>query len=434
MKLSSSGKLHIRKHTFPQWVTLFIFTMPFLLAFLQNIMMFPTLIKYTLDVAWVLVTISMLFRRNVTVKKRLLPFVILVAAFFLFTLFVYLFRFQSIFYYLWGFRNNFRFYFAFFAYCTYLDDEDVTTCFKFIDIVFWIDVVVCLYQFFALGYKQDFLGGIFGVERGCNAYTITFLSIVLIKSMLLFMDKKESFVSCALKCAVILLISALAELKFMFLIFVVILLLSAVFTSYSWRKVLLFLVVFLFFTVASTIITQMYGENSQITFERIFELITADSYATESDLGRMTAIPVIAATILTNFWSRLFGLGLGNCDASNFAICNTPFYQSHSELHYTWFSSAFLFLEVGYIGILFFVLFFILCFVLSAVMKKKGTSDTFYCQMAMIMCVVCIILMFYNPSLRSEISYLIYFILALPFIGCKKESASALSSDFGIDP
>lgn len=427
MKLTSSGELLIKKRPFPQWLTLYIFFMPFLLGFLQGFLKFPSIIKYTIDLAWIIVTICIFVRKSLSFKKRLIPFLVFVVTFFLVTFVVYLFNYETFLYYFWGVRNNFRFYFAFFAFCIFLSKEDAEDCLKFIDVAFWIDIFVCLYQFFVQGYKQDYLGGIFGVEKGCNSYTITFFAIVVAKSLLSFMNKQEKFGLCAAKCAVVLLISAMAELKAFFLIFVLILLLSTIFTAYSWRKFGLILVSVFIFSFASTFITSIFGSGSEITFKRMMELVTAENYASEDDLGRFTAIPMISSMFLTTLPLKLFGMGLGNCDTSSFEVFNTSFYQVNSELHYNWFSSAFLFLETGYVGIVIFLSFFVMCFFYARRMKKRGESELLYCQMAMILSIVSVVLMFYNPSLRSEIAYLVYFVFALPFIAVSEETHERLT-------
>ena len=123
---------------------------------------------------------------------------------------------------MWGLRNNFRFYIAFFAFILFFDQEDANFFINLFDKIFWLNAAVSLVQF-AMGYRQDYLGGLFGVEKGCNAYSIIFFSIIIGKSLLCFMEQKESALLCFSKCGAALIISAMAELKFYFIIFVLIL-------------------------------------------------------------------------------------------------------------------------------------------------------------------------------------------------------------------
>lgn len=420
MTNNNFGKLYIKKRTLAEWMTNYIFVLPFLLAFLLAFLGLPSFLKYTIDVAWVAVFISLFVRRRVLLDKKIVPFAIFIGISFLYVLTVYLFHFQSPFYFLWGVRNNYRFYIAFLAFAVFFKEDDAHSCLKLLDILFWINAVVSFVQFFFLGYQQDFLGGLFGVEKGCNAYSMIFFGLVLSKSVLSYMNGQEKALPCFLKCGVALIISALAELKFFFVIFVLIFAMAAFLTKFSWRKFVLIFIAAILFMVASSILPVLFGESSNVTFERVWELITTSNYATAEDLGRLTAIPIISETILTDSPGRLFGMGLGNCDTSAFAICNTPFYQSHADLNYTWFSSAFLFLETGYIGLIAYISFFVICFVLTFKRMKNG-GNLLFCQIGMIFSVLCVIFTFYNSSLRAETGYMAYFALALPFIGTRTE-------------
>lgn len=416
-----SGKVHISKRPLPQWLTFYLFFMSFLISALQEFFGLPSVIKYTIDVAWVLVIVLLFLRKKVTLDKRLIPFLIFIGVFITYTALIYIFNFQSPFYYLWGFRNNFRFYFAFIAFCMLFCEEDTEICLKFMDILFWINAVVSFFQFFVLGYQQDYLGGIFGVERGCNGYSILFFSIVLSKSVLRFMRKEESLFSCVAKSAVALIISAMAELKFFFVLFMLILILSTVMTSFTWQKFILVFVCALIIAFAGSLLTEIFGESSNISFERIMELTFADSYSTSEDLSRYSAIPTISNSVMTKNTQRLFGLGLGNCDTSSFEICNTPFFKTYSHMHYNWFSSAFLFLETGFVGLSIYLFFFVMCFVCAFNLRKRDGVNSLYCQMAIIISLVCILTVFYNCALRIEMGYMAYFVLALPLISAKPD-------------
>ena len=421
MKAIASGKLNIRKRPLPEFLTLFVFFMPFFLSFFQDFLRLPALVKYTIDVAWVMATALLFLRRKIQFDKRIVPFLIYIGIFFLYTLFFYILNFQSPFYFLWGFRNNFRFYFAFILFCVFLYKEDIKMCFKFLDVVFYIDAVVAFFQFFVLGYKWDFLGGIFGADTGCNAYTMVFFTIVISKSVLQYMNKEEKLWLCATKCVIALVIAAMSELKFFFVVFIVMLVMATLFTSFSMRKIVLIVVASIIIMFAGSILTEIFGENSTLSFERIIELVTTESYSSTEDLGRFTAISKLSNSVVVDPVNQLFGLGLGNCDTSSFAVCNSEFYQIYSHLNYTWFSSAFLFLELGLVGLGIYLFFFIMCFVFSWNQLRKDYENKLYYQLAMIISVVCVLLTFYNSSLRFEVAYMIYFVLALPVICSKSD-------------
>lgn len=427
MKFEST-KLLVKKRTLPEIITYIIFIMPFFLSFFQEILGLPSFIKYIIDVCWLGILISLLFMKRAYIRKDITPAISVVITFFLIAFIVYLFNFQSPFYFLWGLRNNLRFYISFIAFSIFFDEDDLKSCFKFLDVFSWINTIVVFFQFFVLGYRQDFLGGIFGNEKGCNAYLIVFFVIISTKTILNYFNDNESAISCFTKCGIILLISVMAEMKVFFLIFVVILILASVITKFSWKKVCLYIISSLFIMIASVMIVEIFGENRAIDIDNIIDLIFATNYSSSRDLGRLTAIPTISNRFLTEPLEKLFGFGLGNCDTSAFAICNTPFYRSYSYLNYNWFSSAFLFLETGYVGLSLFLLFFVTIFVLSYRKSKQEDSNKLFCQMAMIMAVICVILTFYNSSLRTETGYMAYFVLALPFVAANKGNEQNLNS------
>lgn len=409
-------QIQINKRSLPQWLSLGVFAFPFLLSFFMDFLQFPSFTKYTIDLMLLGMAIVLFFSKQLKVKKTITPIFILVVVWLLYVTVVYIFNYQSIFYFLWGLRNNFRFYVVFIAFATFLEKDDVELSFKFVDCVFWINFIVTLYQFFLLGYQQDYLGGIFGVERGCNAYTSILFAVVVTKSLLNYFEGNEKTGICLLKCGASLIIAAMAELKFYFILFVVMVVASMSMTKFSWKKLVIFVSTAALISFAGSILTVLFGSNDEMTIQRIIELVTSENYATGEDLGRFTAIPTISKSILTEWNGRLFGMGLGNCDTSAFAICNTPFYQLHENLHYSWFSSAFLFLETGYIGLTLNLSFYIVVMIRAIKKLKQGRNDKLYCRMGIVFSVLCLVLTFYNSALRKEVGYIAYFILSIPFI------------------
>ena len=120
-------------------------------------------------------------------------------------------------------------------------------------------------------------------------------------------------------------------------------------------------------------------------------------YASTGDLNRLNAIPEIDRRVFLSGWDRLFGLGLGNCDVSDFSFLTTPFSKWYDHLHYSWMSHAFWYLEGGWLGIVFFFGFF--CLVWLENPGKYSRS----------LAVLCLFIGIYNASLRTEAAFLVYF-------------------------
>lgn len=415
------GQLQIKKRSLPQWLSLGIFVLPFFFSFLIEFLKVPSFIKYTVDMMWVSLLLFMFVGKHIRIKKNTIPLFLLVVFWLFYVTLGYILNYQSVFYFLWGIRNNLRFFVAFFAFATFLEESDIAFSLRLVDVLFWINIPVTLFQFFVWGYQQDYLGGIFGVERGCNAFTSVFFALVVARSLLMFFEGEESTGMCMLKSGVSLILAAMAELKFYIVLFLLMVLVTMLMTKFSWRKFIILVIFGILISMAGTVLTVLFGMQQGLSWQKLFELVTAENYATGEDLGRLTALPKIAETFLTQWYEKCFGMGLGNCDTSAFAICNTPFFQQYEYLHYTWFSSAFLFLETGYLGLTLQLLFYVVAMILIARQLKYRQSNALYCKMAIVFALVCLILTFYNSALRKEVGYIAYFALALPF-ACSKEA------------
>ena len=414
-------KISVQKRSVIEWMVLLIVMLPFAFAVLSEFLHIPDIIRFIIDVFLVVILIEIVSKRYLLIQKSYLPLLILFIGFVSYTLVAYVFNYQSIFYYIWGFRNNFRFFAAFFIFIFYLSEQESEKYLKWFDIVFWINFFISVFQYFILGYKQDYLGGIFGVEVGCNAYINLFFCIIISKSIIDYLNKKEKVWVMLLKFAVTMLVSAWAELKFFFVELVAIVCVAVLVTAFTWRKFIIIMSSFLALVAGIFVLVKIFPEFVGLfTLRGFLKSASADSgYTSSGDINRLNAFAVISKNILTTIPQKLFGLGLGNCDLSSIEIFNTPFYESYNSLNYNWFSTSFWFLETGYIGFTLFIAFFIICFILSLKLYKTGKARKDFCQISMVTCVVCLMSVIYNAALRLEIAYLVFFVLALPFISAK---------------
>lgn len=386
----------------------------------------PSVVKYTADVLWIGAVLCTVIRGRVRFGRNILPLAVTVVLLFSYALLVYFARFQSWFYFLWGIRNLFRFYIAFFMYVYTMEGSVVEKWFSFLEKIFWINAVLSFIQFVFMGVKGDFLGGVFGIEGGTNGFTLALLCVVVTRSLLVNFEKKGNVNSSLLVCIVALGVAAMAELKVFFVLFVIILVYAAIITKFSIRNLVVLVIGIICAVIGAQLLTVWFGFEGFFTLDGIVELAIRDSYANSSadDINRMSAISSLNNRTLHTVWDRLFGLGLGNCDTSSFEIFNSTFYKQNASMHYTWFTAPMLYLETGYLGLAIYFAFFVICFGLALKRYLRGAGNKIYCQMAMIMAVICCILAFYNASLRYEIAYMLYFVLALPFIRKSETTAT----------
>lgn len=415
--------LRVGKLNQPECMIAAILFMPFLFGTLFELIGLPTALKYILDVMWILLSVLIVinFAKSVFApSKQMWMIFAWCFGFFLFAAVTYFFHYQSLFYLAWGIRNNFRFYVFFAAAAIFLNRNMAKNCLKIFDVLFWICFAVCLVQFFLLGKNQDHLGGVFGVELGCNCYINIFFVIVIIKSAVYYLNKKERFVMFLLKSAAAISVAAMAELKFFFVEYAVILLMAILLSGLSARKLIVAVLGTVGVFVGVHITFVLFPEFANIdSIDNILKMLTEGGYGFDEALNRFTTIPVISSKFLTTAFLKLFGLGLGNCDTASYDFINTPFYEQNSFLRYNWFSTAFTYLETGAIGLLFTVGFFVLVFCFALHFNRRsahGTDEKLFSQIAAIAATVCVLIFVYDCSLRTEACYIMYFVLALPFI------------------
>ena len=206
----------VKRMTQNKFLVWCLFWGPFLIKPFMDFFHFPAFFKYLLDVAWVFLVATMITRKKKLIDQRVKFLMLWVFIFLLITLLNYIIHYQSIFYYLWGFRNNFRGYACFFATLFYFDEGDVYTALDILDKLFYIDVIVMLFQYFVLGYKQDWLGGLLGGGNGANIYANAFFCISLSIAFILFCEGKRKTPVFILQVALMLILAAMAEIKFFF--------------------------------------------------------------------------------------------------------------------------------------------------------------------------------------------------------------------------
>ncbi len=429
MKISPYIK--IKKRSQPLWLIWFIIVYPFSFGFLNDLIGLPNAVKYLMDISWIsliVLAVMNLNRKRVFIEKSSAFVYIYLLAFLLLTFIVYLFNFQSPFYYLWGLRNNFRFYVTFLAFILFLNRDDANGFLKIFDGLFWLNSVVCIFQYAVMGIKQDYLGGLFGTEKGGNGYLNIFLVIVVVKSIVFYLNKKENVWLFLSKCGITLLISAFAELKFFYVEFVFILIISVLISNFSVRKVVLLISGIIGVVLAAGLLEILFPHF--INFFNIEEMIlsaTEGGYSGAKQVNRLSAIPIISEKFFDTPLEKLFGLGMGNCDTAAYEFLKTPFYTQYSYLRYQWFSTAYLYLETGFVGLTAYLGFFVLIFFYSLKQKRILSGDTqgvMLCQISAIISVMAAMITVYNSSLRAEPAYMMFFTLSLAFVARKEKKTN----------
>ncbi len=415
--------LRIKKRANSEWITLFVLAMPFLFGLLIDLIGLPTLVKYVIDIAWIVLLGALILNRFMTANRESKKILGFIAIFFCITLVGFIINLKSPLYYLWGFRNNFRFFIFLLSCISFLDFENLDGYLKIFDKLFYLNFAVSLIQYFGFGIKRDRLGGIFGNAEGSNGFTIIFFSIIIAKSILSYLNNKEKFYLLFIKCLMAIIVSALAELKFFYFLFIVIVAIAVLVTEFTFKKLSLIILSVVGVILGITILMQIFPTWANwFTIDRIVETaLSTEGYTGAGDMNRLTSVPMSWNMFLTSWPKRLLGLGLGNCDTSAFSFLTTPFSKSNGYLHYNWFSTSFMLLETGLIGLLTYFSFFVLIYSWAGKRLKNGKGEALHCQLAKVIAVVALILVVYNQSMRTEAAYMMFFVFSLPFINKKTE-------------
>lgn len=408
--------IRLKRRSQNEYLVWILFLGPFLIAPLLQFAGLPGAVKYILDVVWLFLLVTMLSRKKRPLSKEARFLLHWIVIFFLITVMNYIVNFQSPLYYLWGFRNNFRGYVLFFATIYYFDENNAKEAITFLDKMFYINVVIMLFQFFILGYSQDNLGGIFGVESGCNGYINLFFCIMLVINYVRYCNSNQTFKITALNIALMLILAAMAELKFFYIEFVIIMVLGTLVTSFSWKKLAIIIAGGLALIIGYNVFVSVFPD-IDLSISGLFEYASSTKgYTSSGDLNRLSFFPVVNSKLLPSWIDRIFGLGLGNCDyATGIKALSTPFYHKYEWMHYGWMSTTFMYLENGMVGLIAFFGFFVAIMLMALSMKSKEWLNKEFCQIAALCAVVAIMNGIYNISLRIESEYMIYFILAIPW-------------------
>ena len=332
---------------------------------------------------------------------------------------------QSIMLYIWGFRNIYRFFAFFFASIILLDKTDIVNFIKILKVFLLINVVLCTYQYFIQNLVQDRISGIFGTLFGGNAGMNLFLVIVTTVEVIYYLNNKTSFSNLCFVIIASIYIATISELKIFYIEFVLIVLLAVLINNFNKKTLIIIVGTLCVSIVAIRMLYIIYPTfKNFFNIDRILMYSAEGGYSNEENLNRITAIEQINELyVFNNLETRLFGIGMGNADTSQFSFLNSDFYEKYSYLSYTWFSHAFMYIENGYIGLILYVIFFISIIVKSHRMKYKDNVNKVYYMITELISLMAILIMVYNSSLRMDYAYIYYLFLAMAFVFNKNNNS-----------
>ena len=318
-------------------------------------------------------------------------------------------------------RPFYRLIFTIFLGYLVLNQDKIKNIIKYTEWLLILNGVVMTYQYFVMGLSQDIIGGTFGNTQGVNEIQNVLCCYVLTYEVLRFLNKKSSINRMIFYTLLTIYISALAELTVFFVELVIIFILAYLFdnNSISILKKIGFIVLgFIVLLLGIKLYLVVFPNRAfLLSFDNVMNYLGSNVSAGNTGVYKISRIHPflqLGNEFFYNNTLKWFGFGLGNCASnSNFYAFFAP------QLHYDWMSSSMIFLENGYIGVIFFVVIVIYIFVKASVLKRNNQSDDdiIWINYVRILSIINLILFFYNDSLRGiYTSFFIGILLSVIFI------------------
>lgn len=392
-----------------------LFVIMFLTEILQQVFGITSLIYFAIDIP-ILILIANCIKQKFRIIKicKLEAYVFLVCLSFISSCLGAMLQGVGWINFIYGTYKFFRVFVFFFGCIACATYKNTLRTIGIIRNVFWINVFITLVQFLFFGLRQDTLGGIFGTTVGVNQYTNLFFTLCTVYIISGYFCEKIKFRVVVWYLVPMLLIAALAEIKFYFLEFMIICGISFLFSK---KKIKMYARILFLFLLAYTfyeVLVRLFPEFRNLTFELvnggIQRLINMQRhYSTEYDIGRGSAFSEIGKRYLINIKNKLWGIGIGS--ATSFSLADNTFFYNNADTHYDQFLISYLFLEQGYIGTFLYLFSFVflwckgIIFVLRDREKQAG--------MTIVLLSICSVLLYvYNMSMYGQFNFLIYWGIA----------------------
>lgn len=217
----------------------------------------------------------------------------------------------------------------------------------------WINAACAAFQFVALGLNQDLVGGMFGSWLACNLPLNIYLCVVTAAMFSAYLSGHWDVNVRALiaSCLCSLCVAAVAELKFFYLEFVLILACAFLLCRPTLKKIALVLLALLVLVIGFSLFSSVFPE-------RAANMLDFDTLYGEANL-RGAGYPISRIEVYRDLGEIVFssnplqqfvGLGLGASANSSFAIFTSPLAVLYANYKFGLLQSVLLCVDIGYIG------------------------------------------------------------------------------------
>ena len=328
---------------------------------------------------------------------------------------------SGIVYYLFDCRNLIRFL-IFFQSCKVLvKPEEVDNILNWFLCFHILNCILVVYQYFTLEVpifwmRGDNLNGFFGTATGGNIYINVLLISTAMIALYRWSNRRGSMGTMLFIQLLNLVIATLIEIKMYYVEMVLICVFFAIpymrrpsRKRFAWGMFIIFGGV-VSFVVLIPILYKIYpwmeGTMS------LSYMVNAFSTERGEGISRLSAVPDVIEKIFENdLYDSLFGIGLGTANINGM---RTEFAQKFYWTNYSWYSTAYMLIETGVVGLIIYIISFLMLFF-------NIKRDALYASISKCMCLIAIILMIYNESLKTEAGYMIFFLIAIGFSGKREQ-------------
>lgn len=311
--------------------------------------------------------------------------------------------------------------FIYFFY-TLLNQAGLKKMLRLIDCLYWINLMVYLYQAFVLHITRDELTGIFGAVTGNGGYLNLLLCFYSIYVVLRYLYKMTSvqYVLCVVATTIFQ--AVLGEIKIYFFEMIALLLVITIFHKFSVKKVSATAGMIMAAIIGVYFIGMLYPsfKNFISVSFLISDATNSSGYTHTGDIGRFNGISILKRYMTQSEF--YIGLGPGN------SAEGTYFYQKYNYLHYNWFTYSKLFVDSGIVGLGTLVCFYLGQSLYAFRKFRRCTEDLtqkMYYEISMLAAFINTALMFYNTKMLTVVgAAYIGFFMALPYIYSKRHKST----------
>lgn len=302
---------------------------------------------------------------------------------------------------LWQFITFSRPFVYGFLALSYWNADRFDTVFRRLVGLQWLNGACAAFQFLVLGLYQDRVGGMFGSWLGCNLPLNIYLCIVTAAMFSAYLNKHWNVSAHALvaSCVCSLCVAAVAELKFFFLEFILILVCAFLLSKPTVKKFALVPFSLLVLVAGFSLFSSVFPDRAanMLDFETLYG--EANLRGAGYPISRVEVYKDLGKILfLSNPLQQVVGLGLGASATSSIALFTSPLAELYADYKFGLLQSALLCIDIGYIGTVLYIG-FVVSFGAAAWINRA--ENRFLSLFSIIVIVIFIVNIYYNNTASS---------------------------------